>query len=212
MTARASETPARARGPRLELDAWGVVFCGGQSRRMGRDKALIVLGGATLIERATRVLLELTPRVLLACGPTPRYPELGFECVLDGAPDLGPLGGLEAALARMEAAGGRYVVAVACDMPRVTAEVLRRLLACARAEAAGVTLVASGGREEPLCAVYDVAVLPAVRRALAAGERRMIAFHGEVRVLRVPEAELAPGCARNLNTPAELAAFDEEGP
>lgn len=212
MTAQAHETPARARGPRLELDPWGVVFCGGQSRRMGRDKALILLGGATLIERATRVLLELTPRVLLASGPTPRYPELGFECVLDRGPDLGPLGGLEAALARVEAAGGRHVLAVACDMPRVTAGVLRALLERARAEEADVTLVATPDGEEPLCAVYAVGVLPAVRRALAAGERRMNAFHDAVRVLRVPEGELEPGCAANLNTPAELAAFGQEVP
>jgi len=210
VTAQASETPARARGSRLGLEAWGVVFCGGQSRRMGRDKALIVLGGATLIERATRVLSELTPHVLLACGPTPRYAELGFECVLDHGPGLGPLGGLEAALARVEAGGGRHALVLACDMPRVTAPVLCALLERGRAAQAGVTLVATATSEEPLCAVYDVAVLPAVRRALAAGERRMNAFHGALRVVRVPETELAPGCARNLNTPDELAALEEE--
>ena len=210
MSKQASETPARARGARAGLEAWGVVFCGGRSRRMGRDKALIVLEGATLIERATRVLLEVTPQVLLASGPTPRYLELGFECVLDGASDLGPLGGLEASLARLAAEDVRHALIVACDMPRVTAPVLRGLLARARRARADVTLVVTPGGQEPLCGVYDVGLLPVVRAALARGQRRMNSFHGEVRVERVPESELAEGCALNLNTPDELARFAEE--
>jgi molybdopterin-guanine dinucleotide biosynthesis protein A len=205
-------TPALRQNPTPSpawQDAWGVVLCGGRSRRMGRDKARILLDGATLIERAVGVLGELTAEVLLASGPGPRYPELGLECVLDAGPDLGPLGGLEAALARLARADVRYAVVLACDMPHMTGTSLGRLLERARASRAGVTLVSTPAGVEPLCAVYDVAVLPAVRAALTRGERRMTSFHEGLAVERVPETELDAGCTFNLNSPAELARCSE---
>ena len=79
---------------RLELDAWGVVLCGGSSRRMGRDKALLEIEGQSLVARAASALAEVAPRVLLASGSAPRYPALGLECVLDPVEGNGPLAGL----------------------------------------------------------------------------------------------------------------------
>jgi molybdopterin-guanine dinucleotide biosynthesis protein A len=191
---------------RLDEGAWGVVFCGGASRRMGRDKGALVLEGATLVERAAHVLAGVVPRVLLAAGTEPRYPELGLECVLDRAPGVGPLAGLEAALARLEAEGLARACILACDMPDVTPAVLDALLSASRDAEVDVVLVGDDGREEPLCAVYHVRVLGAVRAALARGERRLNAFYPDVRVRRVPEAELGFGCAGNLNTPEEFRA------
>lgn len=210
MTTLASDTPVRQTSPRLEQDAWGVVFCGGASRRMGRDKAVLLLGGASLIDRAVRALAPVTSRVILASGGTPRYPELGLECVLDAEPGAGPLGGLAAALSRLERAGATHACVLACDMPRVDARTFARLLARAREEDADVCLVQTEGGVEPLFGVYHVRVRRAVAAALARGERRMIAFHGPAagasRVVAVPEAELAAGCACNLNTPDEFRA------
>ena len=107
--------------PRLRLDA-AAVLCGGRSRRMGRDKALLRLGDQTLLERTVGVLSRLAPRVYLACGAEERYAELGLECVLDRLPDGGPLAGLEAALTRLQADGGGWLGILACDMPRAESE------------------------------------------------------------------------------------------
>jgi molybdopterin-guanine dinucleotide biosynthesis protein A len=213
VTVPASDTPAgllspsqRVQPQQLALDAWGVVFCGGASARMGRDKALLVLDGESLLEHAVRELARVTPRVLLASGSAPRYPALGLECVLDPASGLGPLAGLCAALERLEREGVSHACVLACDMPRARAETFRALLARARTERADVCLVATATGLEPLCGVYHVRALPAVRAALAGGARRMNAFHGAVRLVTVPEHELADGCARNLNTPDEFRA------
>jgi molybdopterin-guanine dinucleotide biosynthesis protein A len=187
----------------------GVVFCGGASRRMGRDKAGLLLEGRTLLERALAVLDALVPEVVLASGAAPRNPELGRACLLDEEAGVGPLAGLAAALAHAEGQGMERICVLACDMPAVTPEVLRGLLA--RAGAAEVCLLATEKGLEPLCGVYHVRALPAVRAALARGARRMDSFHAEVRVERVPEAELAPGCARNLNTPEDYEDFSSAG-
>jgi len=199
---------------------FGVVLCGGQSRRMGRDKARLLLDGHSLLERAVGVLREVTPRVVLACGPTDRYAELGLERVLDRTPDLGPLGGLEAALARMLHGDGvgpadRWLLALACDMPRATGAVFRALLARARERRADACLVAGADGLEPLYAVYRGTCFAPVRRALDAGERRMISFHrgfGELAIEPFSESELAAGerdCVHNLNTPSEYRAEAE---
>lgn len=211
MTSLASDTPARNRSHRLELDAWGVVFCGGASRRMGRDKAGLFLAGSTLIDRAVRALASVSARVILASGAEPRYPELGLECVLDAQPAAGPLAGLAAALARLERAGATHACVLACDMPHVDADAFRVLLARAKAADADVCLVATEAGPEPLFAVVHVRARAAVEAALARGERRMLAFHrlgfpDALHVVTVPEAELGPGCARNLNTPEEFQA------
>jgi molybdopterin-guanine dinucleotide biosynthesis protein A len=200
---------ARERSPQLELDAWGLVLCGGASRRMGADKARLALDGSALIERAVGALAQLTPKVLLASGSTPRYPELELECVLDEKPGLGPLAGLAAGLARLERERIAYACVLACDMPRVAAAHLRALLARARADDADVCLVRTDAGLEPLCGVYHVRVRAAVEAALARGERRMDAFHRAVHLVTVAEAELGAGCARNLNTPEELRAERE---
>jgi len=205
VTRAASDTPARPRSHRLAPVAWGVVFCGGASQRMGRDKARLVLAGTTLVERAAAALSPVTRRVLLASGTTERYPELGLEHVLDGEAGGGPLAGLAAALARVEEGGATHACVLACDMPRARAAEFEALLARS-AQGADVCLVATEGGMEPLFGVYATRVLPAVRAALARGERRMIAFHGDVAVATLDERALAPGCARNLNTPAEFAA------
>jgi molybdopterin-guanine dinucleotide biosynthesis protein A len=183
-----------------------VVLCGGASRRMGRDKALLPLDDGPLIQRALASLAPLGCECLLACGPQPRHAELGLPLVLDEVPGVGPLAGLAAALA---AASTERVLVLACDLPRASAAVNRRLLDRAEQADLDVCCVGTPAGLEPLYGVYHRRCLPAVRAALARGERRMIAFHAGLAVGRLELDELPAaerGCAVNLNTPADYEA------
>ncbi len=209
MTSLASGSPARPLGPRLALDAWGVVVCGGASLRMGRDKALLELEGRTLLERAVETLRALVPDVLLACGAEPRYRELGLELVPDRHPGVGPLAGLLAALERIEEAGSSACLALACDMPGALSSVFERLTLRLVESGADACLLATPAGLEPLHAVYRTSVLPAVRASVERGERRLIAFHPGIRVATLGTWELEPAerdCARNVNRPEEFLA------
>lgn len=204
MLASTPERPAELRSL-----ATGVVFCGGKSSRMGVDKALLVDGeGRSLLQRACTVLEPLANEVWLACGPTPRYQDLGRKLVLDRRADGGPLAGLEAAL---EHARAPWILALACDMPFATTELLAGLLDRARQDDLDACWSISPGGAEPLCAVYSKKCLEPVRAALEAGERRMLAFHTypvSGRALRLAGLELAQvHLARNLNTPADWQDF-----
>lgn len=210
-TVRRSTDKSRSAPPGAEVT--GLLLCGGKSRRMGEDKAVIELDGRRLIDRAAAALGSVAQRVVLASGAAKRFPELGLECVLDESADAGPLAGLAAGLA---AAHTRFVAVLACDMPHAGSEVLDALLA--RAQHAGLdgAVFQTAGGAEPLCAVYSTACLGAVRDALERGERRMNSFWTgrdglrQLQVKTFTTAELALAVdaerqAQNLNTPQELA-------
>jgi len=186
----------------------GVVFCGGESRRMGADKALLEVRGRTLLEGAIATLTEVCDEVLLASGPEARYGDTGRRAVVDRVVGGGPLAGLEAALAEASERGvdgPRWVAVLACDMPRAEGALFRALVERAEALEADACLLETPDGVEPLLAVYRPRCLGAVRRALEAGERRMVAFHrghGPIAVATLRAEE--PALASNLNTPDEL--------
>ena len=119
---------------------------------------------------------------LLACGTEPRYEHLGLPLILDAERGGGPLIGL---LSGLESAQTAWVLLVACDMPGLGDGILERLVAeatgaCTAADVdVDVWLFEDDGGLHPLCALYRRrSVLPAVRAALAAGERSMVSFWG----------------------------------
>ncbi|MDG1986035.1 MAG: molybdenum cofactor guanylyltransferase [Planctomycetota bacterium] len=161
----------------------GVVFAGGESRRMGQDKALLPwpssAGGVTLMERAARALEALGCAVEVARGSRGAGEDIGRPVIHDVVEGAGPLAGLVASLERAEELGLAGVVALACDMPLVQADELRPLLRAVdgdSSEACRAAMWVVDHREQPLCAVYSLACLPAARAAFGAGKRRLVAI------------------------------------
>jgi molybdopterin-guanine dinucleotide biosynthesis protein A len=175
---------------------------------MGRDKAVLDLSGEALLDRVIAQLLPLTTDVLLACGTAERYHERQLPMVFDEAPDSGPLGGIAAGLER---ASEELVLVVACDMPRVSTELLSLLLDRASSEQLDVCWFESERGIEPLCGVYSRQCLGPIRAALASGRRKVTGFvtpelrSGVVRQSELESALRERDCAVNLNTPEDLA-------
>ncbi|MCM2256510.1 MAG: molybdenum cofactor guanylyltransferase [Vicinamibacteria bacterium] len=163
--------------PRQALTA-GFVFCGGHSRRMGHDKALLPFGATDLLGHAVeRLRAAGAGRVALLCGAEPRHAHRGWPLVPDAVADAGPAGGLLAAL-RTLAAGERALV-LAVDVPHVPAPLLHAL---ATLDADAVVPEGAAG-PEPLVACYDAACAGPLAECLARGEARMTAFWPAVRVV-----------------------------
>ena len=182
----------------------GLVLCGGASSRMGRDKARVELDGRPLLAHALAVLDALGVPARLACGSEPRYGDFGRELVLDDVSGAGPLAGLTVGLELAARAGETWVAVLACDMPHARADVLARLLAEARARDLDACLAGLERGSQPAYAVYHVRCAVPARAALDAGERRLISFHGALRVGVLP-LERDAATAFNVNTPEELA-------
>jgi len=188
----------------------GLLVCGGQSRRMGTDKALVDLAGSRFLDRAMRSLESVSYEVLLATGAEPRYAELGRECVLDEVQDAGPLSGLVAGLRAARDRGAASLAISACDTPRASSLVFEALAQKLGTSSADAVLLRTEQGIEPLIAIYNVSCFQPALEALTEGRRRMTSFHESVDIIHVDEAELpveAP--ATNVNTPFELRAERE---
>lgn len=187
--------------PEVPLPATLLVLAGGESRRMGRSKALLPVNGTTLVEWiAGRLSPHFAHLLVAARDETQLPPSLRPHLVRDLHLGAGPLAGVEAGLA---ASPHDTVVAVACDMPRVTPELARRLAAAAEGVDAAVPRV--GGRPEPACAAYRSSCGGAIAAALAEGRQRATDALAELRVRWLDGED--PELFRNLNTPGDYRRF-----
>ena len=183
----------------------GVVQAGGKSTRMGgAPKALVELGGRRLIERVVGVVREVVDDVLIVTNTPDLYRFLDVPMVPDVFVDHGSLGGIYSGLA---AAPGDAAFTVACDMPFLHPAVAR--LVVERAGEADVVIPRAADQLQTMHAVYGKACLPPMDARLRAGRLKITGFFDDVRVLEVPEAEVArhadPALVfMNLNTPEEL--------
>ena len=150
----------------------GAVLTGGRSRRMGFPKSRLVVEGETLLHRQLRLLREAgASELLMSVNPgSPESPPEDFPArtVPDRIADSGPVAGIEALLLASQTP---WVLIVAVDLPRLTVRFITDLLHQVTPTSGVVPI--SGGRLEPLCAVYPPRASTTAARLLE--ERRLAA-------------------------------------
>ncbi len=155
--------------------AAGIILAGGQSSRMGRDKATLFFDGETLLARAVRMLSTAVSPIIVSARAGQELPTLDSATIVvrDAVPERGPLGGLHAALEHVAADEIAFVMA--CDLPRLTAEVVHTILASLDATCDAV-VPRIAGRPQPLAAVYRASILPIVAEHVAEQRLSMTAL------------------------------------
>lgn len=184
-------------------DIVGCVLAGGQSTRMGQDKALLTLGGVPMIGRAVALLRSVFREVIVASDRREAYAFLDVPIVPDIVKQCGPLGGIHAALKFTHADA---VFVLACDMPFVPAELVRSITHAGTNSTAAVPVME--GRVHPLCGVYPRSTLPAIEQALKTGRYALVNVLEELQATLIPlTPELpfyAPHILDNLNRAEDL--------
>jgi molybdopterin-guanine dinucleotide biosynthesis protein A len=192
------------------------ILVGGQSRRMGRPKGLIRVGGVTLLERTLGVARAVSESVVLLGQPPFDLPPgaAGLPVLPDARPGLGPIGGLAALLS---AYPRDPAILLACDLPRLSPALLERLVdaldcevdAVAYARAEETVGVAHPTRWEPCCAAYMPSVRTVVERQIEAGDFSLQSLLERVRTrtLTLDAAEAA--LLTNVNEPVDLVGLDD---
>ncbi len=185
-------------------DVSAFVLAGGQSRRMGMDKAFIELEGQSLLVRALNLVTGITPNVQIL-GSKANFGEFG-KVVEDQFPNHGPLGGIHAAL---RASSSELNLILAVDMPFVPEKFLRYLVGIARQHDAVVTVPKVSGRWQPLCAIYRPPFADLAQNALQKGHNKIDALYRETTLQVLEESELerdgfSSDMFRSLNTPEDL--------
>jgi molybdopterin-guanine dinucleotide biosynthesis protein A len=143
-----------APAPREPLAFDAIVLAGGRGTRLGGiDKAMITIGASTTLSRALDAVRGAD--VVVVCGPEragvrrPSETAEPLRWVQESPPGGGPVAALAAALPEL---GNPLVAVLACDLPFITAAAVEQLVAGAVGD--GAVLCDSGGRRQPLCAVY----------------------------------------------------------
>jgi molybdopterin-guanine dinucleotide biosynthesis protein A len=161
-----------------------LILAGGESRRMGQDKASLVLDGQTLLQSVAATLQPLFAEVIVSVRQ-PR-PDIDLPQVCDAPGQVGPLAGLAAGLER---ASNPWLFAAACDMPFITPPLIE-YLARQRADWQAVIPMV-GGHPQPLAAFYAAGCIDEVRRLLGgSGKHSLRALLEGLRVRYVDEAEM----------------------
>jgi len=189
-----------------------VIQAGGESRRMGQDKGLLLLLGQPLIARVMARVASLADEVLVTTNHPEAYRFLGVPLFEDIYPGMGALGGLYTALT---VARHPLVAVVACDMPFASPEILAAARQRLLEADVDVVIPQSEDGYEPFHAVYrrDIC-LPAVKDALEAGERRLISWFPAVKIATLSAEEASrldplKLAFWNLNTPEELQQAEQ---
>jgi molybdenum cofactor guanylyltransferase len=175
---------------------------------MGTDKALLRVSGTTLLERAIATTKQVFDEVVLV-GDKKRLAPFGLvlEDVFAGQ---GPLAGIQAALTSGFAKELNLIVSV--DVPGISAELLRYLLAEAERTEATVTVPRVAGHLQTLCAIYRPAFAALAESALREQKNRIDPLFSQIPLRIIEEAELCstgflPDIFDNINTPADWERF-----
>jgi molybdopterin-guanine dinucleotide biosynthesis protein A len=147
-------------------DCTAIILAGGNSQRMGRDKANLLLGEQTLLQRVIATMQQVFPFVIVSVRQ-PR-PEINLPQVCDEQLNAGPLAGLVASLSRITTP---WAFVVACDMPFVEPAVVE-LLAKFRCQYQGVVPVVQD-HPQPLAAFYASSCLAVMRESLLTQDKSL---------------------------------------
>lgn len=181
-----------------------VLLAGGESRRMGREKAMVEWRGRPLWEWQFEKLraLRLQEILLSARSDQPWRPS-DVSLVLDGVPSSGPLSGLAATLGRMET---EHLLALAVDMPFITVADLEYLCGVATPRVGVLPVIDDCA--EPLCAIYPREVCADFEKALGGGNYALqplvshLAAAGKLQIVRISGGDRAH--YKSVNEPCDL--------
>jgi molybdopterin-guanine dinucleotide biosynthesis protein A len=185
-------------------DLYGLVLTGGRSRRMQRDKAGLEYAGKSQLERAMELLTPLVTRCFVSVRPDQlNDPQrTAYDTITDIKPDLGPMGGIHAAL---HSYPDHAWLILACDLPFLDRATLQHLIA-QRASTRVATAYRSrfDGQPEPLCAIFEPRSLQIIEQSLAQDQQcpRGLLSRSDVKLLDLPN----PQALDNINTGEEYAA------
>ncbi len=189
-----------------------VIQAGGQSTRMGENKALKPFLGRPLVQRVIERIMPAADELLLTTNQPEAYAFLDLPLIADIKPGRGPLGGLYTALISAKYSS---VAVVACDMPFASAPLLVAAAGLLSQEKADVVIAETSEGFEPLHAVYRrETCIPAIESAIEADQWRVVSWFPQVNIRKLTSNELGrydpDGLAFwNVNTPEEFAEAEQ---
>jgi molybdenum cofactor guanylyltransferase len=179
----------------------GIIMAGGQSTRMGKDKALLQIDGITLLERATEICKPVSSEILISSNNS-EYEKFGFQIIPDEIKNCGPLGGIYSCLKKSDT-DWNFILSV--DAVFVETEFVRFLISNTWEYDAVVPVHENS--KEPLIALYHKRCIPIIETSINSGDFKMLHLLEKINVKEINSKEWLqkyPRLFLNLNRPEDL--------
>ncbi|MGZ3494007.1 MAG: molybdenum cofactor guanylyltransferase [Thermodesulfobacteriota bacterium] len=188
-----------------------IILAGGNSIRMGQNKAFVPIDGVPIITRIHTLLTELFDEVIIITNQNDLFKNLDSRIYADLLPDKGALGGLYTGVFF---SSFDYSFCVACDMPFIKRSLVQFLIR--NTDNADAVVPRTSDGLQPLHAIYSKGCLDAMRRVIDQGKYKIIDFYNLVKVKILEESDflyLDPlkESFMNVNTPEELRFAKAKG-
>jgi molybdopterin-guanine dinucleotide biosynthesis protein A len=185
----------------------GIILCGGNSIRMGENKAFIKIAGIPIINRIHDLFNELFQEVIIVTNQKEFFTNFGSKICLDLIPNKGALGGLYTGIFFSTFP---YSFCVACDMPFIKGTLIQFLIKNIQDQDVIVPRTKDG--LQPLHAIYSKNCLDPIKKIIKKGKFKIIDFYNVVKVKIVEENDFASldplrESFINVNTPEELLSI-----
>jgi len=189
-------------------DITAVILSGGNSRRMGTNKALLNIGGKSIINRLIDILDSIFFEVLISSNNPNTFKFTEKKIIADIFPNRGPLAGIHSALSSIN---NKKVFILSCDMPLISDELIQFL--CKYRTDKPIILPEAEGRIQQLCGIYSKSALNMAENLLSESQRTGSKLKGSIyeliekldrEVVKVDNLEFYhPDIFFNLNTPED---------
>ncbi|WP_034230224.1 molybdenum cofactor guanylyltransferase [Aquimarina pacifica] len=179
-----------------------IILAGGKSSRMGSDKGLLLFKGIPFIQHIINAVAPLVNDIIIVSS-NPNYSAFGLQRIEDIVPDSGPIGGLHAGLTRTKTENN---LVISCDVPLVTSELLKKLIAHEKEDFDSIQFEAAG-KTMPLIALYRKNCAAVCEKLLISGERRLRQLVLNVNTKTIQVSEKEQFLVANINTIEDLKAI-----
>jgi molybdopterin-guanine dinucleotide biosynthesis protein A len=183
----------------------GIILAGGESSRMGTNKALVLYRGMTFIQKIINVMRPLVNQVIIVGRPE-EYHDIEIRCVNDIFPESGPVAGLHAGL---ESSSTDYNLVLSCDVPLINETILMALIDNIDKKY-DVVMVESKGQSHPLIAIYQKRCKDLFNEQLFRGEKRLLSAIDQLRVKNISLSDTDALYVTNINHPSTLIKLNNE--
>ncbi len=178
------------------------ILCGGESRRMGKDKAQLLIQGKPFLKHLIELTLPVFNSVTLLSGER-SSPADRIRAIPDALINTGPLGGI---LAALQDTNNGTIALLPVDLPLISDEALN-LLNAPISKKLDARVAQSADRMQPLCGIYHTRITENLEQYLRSGNRAVMGFLEEINCGYFPVSEEE---IRNINTPEDYRKFIEK--
>ena len=196
--------------------ALGIIIAGGQSQRFNKnsfshqDKYLASFGETTLLGHIIdRAKIQCDDLILNVNGDQNRVLGYGLDVISDDYIDVGPLGGILAALSAARDKGHRHIITFSSDSPYFPDDYLDRLMAAVNRDDNKVAVASSGGRCHPVMGAFSVTCQDNLKKYIESGERRVMPWVKQQAHEEVIWEPAEPDPFFNINSAEDLAEAEK---